>query len=89
MPSNIAALDIVDSNWFHKRLRREIIMMPIPKPTIIKYKMIDHPNQEAFEDEIIEKQLHNLRLAVQRVSFSLLLFQPLSQDLMTNIRYYV
>ena len=74
-----AALEIVDSNWFHKRLRREIIMMPIPKPMIIKYKMIEHPNQEDFEDEIIEKQLHHLKLAVLRVSSTLISFYLLSQ----------
>ena len=58
----------VDSNRFHKRLRREIIMMSIPKPLIIKYKMIEHPNKEDFQDEIIDKQYHNLKLAVLRVS---------------------
>ena len=79
MPLGIAALKIVDSNCFHKRLRREIIMMPIPKPLIINYKMIDHPNQEDFEDEIIEKQLHHLKLAVLRVSSTLISFYLLSQ----------
>ena len=62
-------LDFVKSNEFHKRLRSEIIMMPIPKPSVIKYKMIDFPNAEDFENEIIEKQLHNLKLAVLRVSY--------------------
>ena len=68
MQSSIAGLKCVDSNRFHKRLRREIIMMPIPKPLIIKYKMIAHPNKEDFQDEIIDKQHHSLKLAVLRVS---------------------
>ena len=67
-------LQSVVSNRFHKRLRREIIMMSIPKPLIIKYKMIDHPNKEDFQDEIIDKQYHNLKLAVLRVSLSTLDF---------------
>lgn len=66
--SGFASVQTVDSNRFHKRLRREIIMMSIPKPLIIKYKMIEHPNKEDFQDEIIDKQYHNLKLAVLRVS---------------------
>ena len=66
--SSTAILKSVDSNCFHKRLRREIIMMSIPKPLIIKYKMIEHSNKEDFQDEIIDKQFHNLKLAVLRVS---------------------
>ena len=68
MQSGFASVQTVDSNRFHKRLRREIIMMSIPKPLIIKYKMIEHPNKEDFQDEIIDKQYHNLKLAVLRVS---------------------
>ena len=68
MQSSITGLKCVDSNRFHKRLRREIIMMSIPKPLIIKYKMIEHPNKEDFQDEIIDKQRQNLKLAVYRVS---------------------
>ena len=68
-PAKIDALDFVDSKDFHKRLRSEITMMPIPKPSVIKYKMIGCQNAEDFEDDIIEKQSHNLKLAVLRVSY--------------------
>ena len=66
--SELAAINFAESNEFHKRLRREITMMPIPKPSYMEYKMIQHPNPEDFHDRIIEKQLHNLKLAVLRVS---------------------
>ena len=67
-PAKTDALNFVESIDFHKRLRSEITMMPIPKPSVIKYKIIGYQNAEDFEDDIIEKQTHNLKLAVLRVS---------------------
>ena len=55
------------TNEFHKRLRQEIIMMPIPKPSIIADKMVGHQCQEDFIEKIIQKQSHNLELAMFRV----------------------
>ena len=62
------AISFAMSNEFHKRLRREITMMPIPKPSVIKYKMINHSTPEKFQDNVIAKQHHNLKLAILRVS---------------------
>ena len=55
-------------NEFHKRLRSEITMIPIPKPSVMHHKLIGHQNPEKLIDEIIEKQLHNLEFAMLRVS---------------------
>ena len=63
----IAMLNL-KKNDFHKRLRREIIMMPIPKPSIINDKMIGEKASDKIIDKIIAKQRHNLKLAVFRVS---------------------
>ena len=63
------AFSSLKENDFHKRLRREIVMIPIPKPTVINYKMVGLQTPENFINEIFEKQLHNLELAIRRVSF--------------------
>ena len=59
-------------NEFHKRLRSEIVMMPIPKPSVMHHKLIGHQNTEKLMDEIIDKQLHNLEFAILRVSYCLI-----------------
>jgi len=59
-------------NEFHNRLRSEIVMMPIPKPSVMHHKLIGHQNKETLIDEIIDKQLHNLEFAILRVSSSLI-----------------
>ena len=56
-------------NEYHKRLRREIVMMPIPKPSLMNHKIIENQNSEHFIDQIFQKQLHNLQLALCRVSY--------------------
>ena len=56
-------------NEFHKKLRHEIVMMPIPKPSVMNYKIIGHQNPENFIDEIYDKQRHNLELALDRVRY--------------------
>ena len=50
------ALRKVEENDFHKRLRNELIMLPI--------------TLQDFVDEIIEKQAHVLESAISRVSLS-------------------
>ena len=56
----------LSENEFHKRLRDEIVMIPIPKA-----KFIDKGYQKNDEKrhEILNKQTHHLKSAVERVSF--------------------
>ena len=71
MSSNVQnALQKVKENDFHKRLRNELIMLPIPKAKIFDQKVPSGVNRQNFEDEIIEKQAHVLQSAVSRVSLS-------------------
>ena len=55
-------------NEFHKRLRNELIMLPIPKAKFFDRKVPSGVNREDFKDEIIEKQTHVLQSAISRVS---------------------
>ena len=57
-------------NEFHKRLRREIVMVPIPKPSFMNHKIIEKNNANELFDVINEKQLHNLQFALHRVRFN-------------------
>ena len=71
MSSNVQnALQKVEENDFHKRLRNELIMLPIPKAKFFDRKVPSGVNREDFEDEIIEKQAHVLQSAISRVSLS-------------------
>ena len=63
------ALQKIDENEFHKRLRNEIIMLPIPKTKFNARKVPTGMNPSDFENEIIEKQTHVLQCAISRVSF--------------------
>ena len=63
------ALQKIDENKFHKRLRNEIIMLPIPKTKFNARKVPTGMNPSDFENEIIEKQTHVLQCAISRVSF--------------------
>ena len=65
------ALQKIDENEFHKRLRNELIMLPIPKAKFFSRKVPTGINPADFEDEIIEKQAHVLQSAISRVSLSL------------------
>lgn len=69
--ANVKSTIIINlkKNDFHKRLRREIVMMPIPKPSVLTHKMVGLQNPGNFINEIFMKQLHNLELALRRVSF--------------------
>ena len=71
MSSNVQnALQKVEENDFHKRLRNELIMLPIPKAKFFDRKVPSGVNRQNFEDEIIEKQAHVLQSAISRVSES-------------------
>ena len=71
MSSNVQnALQKVKENDFHKRLRNELIMLPIPKAKFFDRKVPSGVNREDFEDEITEKQAHVLQSAISRVSLS-------------------
>ena len=71
MSSNVQnALQKVQENDFHKRLRNELIMLPIPKAKFSDRKVPSGVNRQAFEDEVIKKQAHVLQSAIPRVSLS-------------------
>ena len=71
MSSNVQnALQKVEENGFHKLLRTELIMIPIPKAKFFDRKVPSGVNRQDFEDEIIEKQAHVLQSAISRVSLS-------------------
>ena len=71
-----AALQKLEENEFHKRLRNELIMLPIPKAKFFSRKVPTGVNPADFEDEIIEKQAHVLNCAIDRVSIN----QSLQQE---------
>ena len=64
------ALQKIKENDFHKRLRNELIMLPIPKAKFFDRKVPSGVNRQNFEEEIIEKQVHVLQSAISRVSLS-------------------
>ena len=63
-----AALQKLEENEFHKRLRNELIMLPIPKAKYFRHKVPVGVNPIDVEDEIIEKQKHSVLNAINRVS---------------------
>ena len=72
----LKALQKIEENEFHKRLRNELIMLPIPKAKFFSRKVPNGVNPADFEDEIIEKQAHVLNCAIDRVSIN----QSLQQE---------
>ena len=71
MSSNVQkAFQKIEENDFHKRLRNELIMLPIPKAKFFDRKVPSGVNRQDFVDEIIEKQTHVLESAISRVSLS-------------------
>ena len=71
MSTNVKnALQKVRANDFHKRLRNELIMLPIPKAKFFDRKVPSSVNRQDFEEEIIEKQAHVLQSAISRVSLT-------------------
>ena len=68
------ALLNLDKNEFHKRLRNELIMLPIPKAKFSDRKVPSGVNREDFKMEIIEKQTHVLQCAISRVKTSKIIY---------------
>ena len=69
--SNILnALQKIEENEFHKRLRNELIMLPIPKAIFFSRKVPTGVNSADFKYEIIRKQAHVLDCAIDRVSLN-------------------
>ena len=64
------ALRKIEENDFHKRLRNELIMLPIPKAKFFNRKVPAGLDPVDFEDEIIRKQAHVLGSANDRVSLN-------------------
>ena len=64
------ALQKIEENDFHKQLRNELIMLPIPKAKFFSRKVPTGVNREDFKDEIIDKQTHVLQSAISRVSLN-------------------
>ena len=64
------ALQKIEENDFHKRLRNELIMIPIPKAKYFDRKIPRGVSRQDFEEEIIEKQAHVLQSAISRVSLT-------------------
>ena len=64
------ALQKIKENEFHKRLRNELIMLPIPKAKFFDRKVPTGVIPADFEDEIIDKQTHVLDSAFDRVSLN-------------------
>jgi len=70
LPSSLniqAALQKLDENEFHNRLRNELIMLPIPKAKFFDRKVPAGVNRNDFKELIIEKQTHILHCAISRV----------------------
>ena len=71
MASNVQiALQNIEKHEFHKRLRNQLIMLPIPKEKFNVRKIPRGVNPADFEDEINEKQTHILHCAIERVSLN-------------------
>ena len=64
------ALRKINENEFHKRLRNELIMLPIPKAKFFNRKVPTGVSPAVFEDEITKKQAHFLDCAIARVSLN-------------------
>ena len=67
-PDILSALSELDKNEFHKRLRNELIMIPIPKAKFFDRKVPAGMNRDDFRDYIIGLQSHVVKSAIHRVS---------------------
>ena len=65
------AITKLKQNEFHKRLRNELIMIPIPKAKFFARKVPAGVNPNDFKDDIIELQSHAVKSAIHRVSSNL------------------
>ena len=62
------AISKLNKNEFHKRLRNELIMLPIPKAKFFDRKVPAGMNRDDFRDYIIGLQSHVVKSAIHRVS---------------------
>jgi len=62
-----AALRKLEENEFHKRLRNELIMLPIPKAKYFRHKVPVGVNPIDVKDKIIESQKHSVLNAINKV----------------------
>ena len=53
---------------FKNFIRNELIMIPIPKPKFFERKVPSGQSKDDYFDEIIARQTHILRDAINRVS---------------------
>ena len=53
---------------FKNFIRNELIMIPIPKPKFFERKVPSGQSEDDYFDEIIARQTHILRDAINRVS---------------------
>ena len=60
----------LQENEFHKRLRNELIMLPIPKAKFFNRKVPTGVSPAVLEDEINKQQAHFLDCAIERVSLN-------------------
>ena len=56
-----AAIKLLSSGKFHRRLRSELVMMPIPKPLTDDAQKVD--------ESYLKSQSHNVESAINRVSY--------------------
>ena len=56
-----AVIKMLSSSKFHRRLRSELVMMPIPKPLTDDAQKVD--------ESYLKSQGHNVESAINRVSY--------------------
>ena len=61
------ALTLLNGNDFHKRLRNEIVMVPIPKIKFHDHLIQQMKTSKNYKDEIQRQQGHLLEKAIDRV----------------------
>ena len=61
------ALQHLNRAEFHKRLRNELIMLPIPKAKFNKRKIKSDQDSKVQMRKIVSEQRHCLKLAMNRV----------------------
>ena len=70
------ATKILNDSKFHRRLRSELVMMPIPKPLTDDAQKVDA--------SYLESQGHNVESAINRVSY-----KTFTQPFYLQIEYFV
>ena len=71
-----AAYEILSSSKFHRRLRSELVMMPIPKPLTDDAQKVD--------ESYLKSQRHHVESAINRVSY-----KTFTRPFYLQIEYFV